>query len=317
MNPEIFAEWLRRQGHRVVRTPSSYWVESGPHVYQAFPYHWLISPGVEEVSDFIQKEKAIAIRYSTPLTAKTGRLSYHVVLERKPYTLQDLPKKARHDVKKGLSTAEVEPITFARLAEDGWDLRRETLVRQGRSGAESESWWQKLCLSAEGLPGFEAWGAVAQGKLVAALLAFMDEECFSILYQQSLSDYLLFGVNNALAYAVTAGVLDRPELKRIFYGLHSLDAPASVDEFKLRMGYQTHQVRQRVEFHPLLSPVINRLTGLSLNTIHRLIPGSHTIAKFNGLVDFYLQGRRPITRQEWPGVLLNYKDAILAQVNQA
>ena len=37
MNSETFAEWLRRQGHRVYRTASSYWYEAGPRVLQAFP----------------------------------------------------------------------------------------------------------------------------------------------------------------------------------------------------------------------------------------------------------------------------------------
>jgi len=40
MNIEIFAEWLRHQGHQIHKTQHSYWYDQGPCVYQAFPYHW-------------------------------------------------------------------------------------------------------------------------------------------------------------------------------------------------------------------------------------------------------------------------------------
>jgi hypothetical protein len=311
VDPDIFAEWLRRQGHAVIRTTSSYWVESGPRVYQAFPYHWLISPPDEETTKFMLEQKAIALRYSTSLSASTGCLSYHVVYDRENYSEKDLPKKARHDVKKGLSIAIVEPITFSRLATEGWNLRRETLVRQGRSGAETESWWRGLCLSAENLPGFEAWGAIVQGKLVAALLAFScdSDAYFSILYHQSLTEYLPFGVNNALAYVVTAEVLSRPELKHIFYGLHSLDAPASVDKFKFRMGYIAMPVRQRVDFNPLIRPLVNKASYSILRVGHKALPGNSILAKAEGMFNFYLQGRRPLAGQTRPEPL---QDAIFS-----
>jgi hypothetical protein len=300
MNAKIFAEWQRRQGHKVLRTASSYWAEVGPCVYQAFPYHWLLSPAEEELNVFLRREKAIALRYSTSLNAGAGCISYHVVYEGSKYSLQDLPKKARYDVKKGLSVASVEPISFSRLAADGWDLRRETLARQKRSGAETKSWWQKLCLSAEDLPGFEAWGALVQGKLVAALLAFSCEDTFSILYHQSLTEYLPLGVNNALAYGVTVNVLERSEPLRIFYGLHSLDAPASVDQFKFRMQYKAKAVRQRVEFHPIVRPFVSETSYSILRMGQRLFPGKASLAKAEGLFRFYLQGKEPLARQPKP-----------------
>ena len=80
MNADTFAEWLRRQGHRVVRTPSSYWYDAGPRVFQAFPYHWLIEPSNREVRNLMLERGIAALRYSTPLTASSGAVSYQVVL---------------------------------------------------------------------------------------------------------------------------------------------------------------------------------------------------------------------------------------------
>ena len=59
MNAEIFAEWLRRQGHSVVRTTSSYWYDKSSRVYQAFPYHWIIQPTEEELINFYKVAEII------------------------------------------------------------------------------------------------------------------------------------------------------------------------------------------------------------------------------------------------------------------
>jgi hypothetical protein len=300
MNAEVFAEWLRRRGHKVVKTPSSYWAEFAPRVFQAFPYHWLISPEEQELKELMREQKALALRYSTPQTASTGALSYHVLLKKERYTLAALSKKARHDVKKGLSLASIERISLACLAAEGWNLRRETLVRQHRADAETETDWRRLCLSAEGLNGFEAWGAILQGKLTAALLALWCDDHYYILYHQSLTEFLPFGVNHALAYAVTADVLTRSEGATIFYGLHSLDAPSSVDEFKFRMGYTARTVRQRVVFHPWLRPWAQPFSHTLLEAGLRLMPRHAILSKAEGMLRFYLQGRLPLEKQPLP-----------------
>lgn len=303
LNYDVLAEWLRRQGHRVVQTPSSYWAQIGPRIYQAIPYHKVINPGPNELLDLLQENRAIGLRYSTSLESSEGAASYHVVYTGKEYHLSALPKKARYDVRKGLSRVTVEPISLARQAAEGWGLRVETLERQGRTRAESRQGWAKLCQSAEGLPGFEAWGAIADGQLAASLLAFTCDECCSILYQQSKTAFLPMSVNNALTFVFTSEVLTRPQVKQIFYGLHSLDAPPSVDEFKFRMRYSARPVRQRVVFHPRLAPLFNRVSHAVLKQLRRWLPGNPTLSKAEGLLRFYLQGRRPLDQQDWPPIL--------------
>lgn len=313
MNPESFAEWQRRQGRQVMRTASSYWHEAGPRVYQAFPYHWLIQPRAGETEEMLRAHKAIGLRYSAPWSEPAGAASYHVILARPGIGLEQLSKKARYDVRKGLRHACVEPISFARLAGEGWPLRAETLARQGRrptrvgAGAESREEWAVLCAAAADLPGFEAWGAIAAGRLVAALLAFTCDDCCSILYQHSSTGHLPLGVNNALAFVFSSQVLHRPGIASIFYGLQSLDAPPSVDRFKLRMGYEARPVRQRVCFHPRLVPLFNRTSYRLAAWLSRRLPGRMTLAKAEGLIRFHLEGQRPLARQDWPAPLAGPK----------
>jgi len=112
MNADIFAEWLRRQGHSVVRTTSSYWYDKSSRVYQAFPYHWVINPTEEELIDLLRKKRAIALRYSTPVGSVSGCISYHVVYDEPSYTLDGLDRRSRQNIRKGLKNCRVEPISF-------------------------------------------------------------------------------------------------------------------------------------------------------------------------------------------------------------
>ena len=66
MNTENFAEWLRLQGYKVIRTTSSYWYEIKPRIFQAFPYHWLITPTSQELSDFVMRNKVLGARFFNP-----------------------------------------------------------------------------------------------------------------------------------------------------------------------------------------------------------------------------------------------------------
>jgi hypothetical protein len=313
MKPDVLAEWLRRQGQKVLRTQSSYWVEVSSHIYQAFPYHWVISPSDAELHSLFFGHRAIGLRYSTPLEASEGSASYHVVFSEPEYLLSCLPQKARYDVKKGAKNAQIEQISFARLADEGWELRTATLERQGRQKAETRSKWQALCLSAADLPGFETWAAITDGKLSATLIAFTCDDCCNIVYQQSRTEYLKIGVNNALTFSFTNEILRRETVKWLFYGLHSLDAPPSVDQFKFRMGYRAKPVRQRVVFHPWVAPLFSSRTHRLVRYAGTKWPDNVMLAKAEGMIRFYLEGRRPLDQQKWPECLLQVKEEMVGK----
>jgi hypothetical protein len=301
MNSETFAEWFRQQRRQVIRTESSYWVDFGLRAFQAFPYHWLIMPTREELNSFFRQNKSIGLRYSTPIDAPSGRISYHAVYEGETYDISLLSKWGRKNVRRGLKSCQVEPISFDRLAAEGWELQIDTLDRQSRA-VDSRAvrlTWERRCMAAKGLPGFEAWGAIVDGRLAASVITFLMDDCVYMLYQQCLREFLKEHVNNALGYVVTESMVKRPEVKSILYGLHSLDAPSSVDEFKFRMGYRAKPVRQRVVFNPWLKPVFNRVTHAVVRKLAHW-SGHVTFAKMEGMIRFYREGKRPAEEQVLP-----------------
>lgn len=315
MNPDIFSEWLIRQGKKVFTTQSSNWVNTGPRVLQSFPYYLVTQPDRTEINDLFKTSNAIALRYSTPCGALEGMLSYHVVYEEDELIYEKFSKKVRHDIHHGLEYCDYKPISLSTMEDQGWRLREETLIRQGRKGAETQKWWSHLCQSAEGLPGFECWGAVKQNLLVASIFTYIEDGTASILFQQSLTEHLKYGINNTIAYAFINDILKNNKASRIFYGLHSLDAPSSVDEFKFRMGFIAQPVRQRVVLNPHFAPLINDISYFGLKTIHKILPGNATVAKAEGMLRFYLEGKKPLEEQNWPDALVDQKQSILTKYN--
>jgi hypothetical protein len=312
VNIEIFVEWIRRQGYQVVATPSSYWYEIRSRVFQAIPFHHLIAPSEAELRLLLGGKRAVALRYSTPLEADEGKLSYHVVNTYKDYDLAQFSRSSRYDVRKGLKYAGVEPISLSRLASEGWLLRQETIARQGRSGGESETWWQRLCRSAEGLSGFEAWGAVREQRLMASIFTFTLGDCCVGLYQQCCAEALTTCVNNALTYSFTKEVLTRPTINQVFYGLHSLDADERLDKFKFRMGYVAKPVRQRVVLNRWMQLLLNGASYRVLRAIRCRWPTQATLAKAEGMARFYLEGRKPLAEQVWPECVKEGKTELLS-----
>jgi hypothetical protein len=302
MNAENFAEWLRRQGHQVYRTTSSYWYEAGPRVFQAFPYHWVIRPQEDEIHELMLSHGIAAVRYSAPLNYYGGKASYHVVLQ-KPYHMDMLKSQTRNGIKRGLAHFSVEQISFERLATEGWVLQQDTLARQDRLRSMTRAEWERICRAADGLPGFEAWAGIENGELAGALIICRIDDVFNVPYALSHSRFLCNHVNNAVFYATTCNMLERAGVNQIFYTVQSLDAPANVDEFKFRMGLKPKAVRQCVDFHPLLKPLANSMTLAWSQRLLKRDPSNPMLAKAEGMLRFHVDGTHALPEQPWPECL--------------
>ncbi len=304
MNAEIFAEWLKRQGYEVIRSDSSYWYNAGQRVFQAFPYFRQISPTENELASLARANRAIAFRYSTPVSFDAGKVSYHVVAHQ-PYGLETLKSHAKNGIRKGLSNCRIEQISFTKLANEGWTLQKAALGRQRRLTSMTRKQWERCCFSAEGLPGFEAWAAIIGDSLAATVITARIDDVWTIPYAQSLTKYLGLHVNNALFYTVCKNFLERDGIKEVFTNLESLDAPESVDVFKFRIGFIPKPIRQQIYFNPLIRPLIGQGVYSMAKVLNKIFPDSPFWSKTEGTIRFHLEGRLPLDRQRFPACLVN------------
>jgi hypothetical protein len=302
MNADVFSEWLTRQGYRTYRTESSYWYNAGPMVLQAFPYHWLINPGKEELRELMFNNPVLALRYSSPFNSNSGKVSYHIV-QNSCYDLDNISCKARNGIRKGLENFRIENITFECLAKEGWELQYDTLLRQNRHGSMMKQEWERLCLAARDLPGFEVFAAISGYDLAAAVIVCRIDNVYNVPFAMSHCRFLRQHVNNALFYSMICELQKRENISGIFFTVQSLDAPANVDEFKLRMGLEPKLIRQHVVMHPFIRPFISKPVHYLADKLHKLYPSSNYLAKTEGILRFHLEGRNPVNRQYLPDCL--------------
>lgn len=287
MNPDNFAEFLARQGHHVIRTETCYWYDAQPRFYFYYPYHRLITPSEDELKSLLWGVPSFGVRYFTPMD-HIGKESFMIVCEDKNYDFPSLdPKSARRETHKGLENFEIRQMDFKELATLGSSLDYDTLVRQGRATRGQEKDFRLYCSAADGLDGFEAWGAFKGNNLAAFMVTFQMEDHSTILQQGSATNYLPLYPNNALVYYVTKMKLASPEVNAVNYGPQSLDAPESLDKFKHRMGFRKRPMKQVFVFNPVIKPFIGSLTHKCIKLLSLSMPKSDTFRKLEGTIRFY------------------------------
>ncbi len=137
---KFFENWLENQKIKTIDFDGFNWFQPSIGVLQSYPFYLKISPEENSLAWLFKNHRLIALKYSTNVENLEGLISYHVIYEGTSFDFEKLSKKVRHDVKRGMDYAKIEPITFRALANDGWNLRSDTIKRQGRDNAERKLW---------------------------------------------------------------------------------------------------------------------------------------------------------------------------------
>ena len=269
MNPGIFAEFMKRRGFTVRKMGGLYCYSVNRFMWQTFPYHKAIEPTKEDLREAFRASGPVGIRFTVPVSAP-GKDSYYVACADKNYYMKGFSQNFRHNTKRGIARCRVERVDFDFLYDKGQVLQVDTLVRQGRdTGIFDLKKWRAYCTAAKELPGFEAWGSFVEDELTAFLVTFKMDECMVYILQRSLKKHLSSYPNNAITHVVTKDALSRPDVDIVSYGLKSLHAPESLDDYKIGMGFVKMPVRERVAINPLYRPVFNGFTGALLSRLAR------------------------------------------------
>jgi hypothetical protein len=260
---EQFARFLGNTGHRIVRSKSSYWFDASFGVFLSCPSQRLLSPCEEELRQVLRNQPCFALRFAGPEEGP-GKPSYQLVCEDREYSLERLSSNGRSKVRRGLKRCEVGPVPFDELESLGRAADADTLERQGRDAAVAGDRWQKFWRAAASTPGIEGWAARVGSDIAAFLVTVQFEDGVEFLMARSRSDYSSAYPNNALVFTVTREMLVERGVGQITFGLESLEPVESLDQFKLGMGFCRRPLRQRVEFHPVLRPLVRSAVARGL-----------------------------------------------------
>ena len=270
-----FAEFFLRQGQRVIETKTCFWYSHRPFLFMSLPYYRAVSPSRSELARLLLGGLAAGLRFPTDLDKSTKQIGILVCTDR-GYDLSSLHSKSRTATRRGLENCHVEPLDFAYLAKHAQRLNEETFQRQGRSlHAMTEAQWRRFCKAASEMPDFEVWGAWVKGQLASfSVLAFVEGWIF-FQWGSSATEYLPYNPNNALTFIVTKSKLSDPRVACVCYGAES-PFTVSLDEYKLRMGYQRKVFGERIVVNPLMQPVLSLGGRRIIDWVARTHPESKT-----------------------------------------
>jgi hypothetical protein len=136
-------------------------------------------------------------------------------------------------------------------------------------------------------PAYEAWGAFVDDRLAAYMVTLWVEDWAHILVERSTTALLKHYPNNALVYTVTNELLSRPGVEVVSYGWEPLSAShASLEQFKLSMGFSKEAVRQCIVLRPWLRPLANRPIRHAIGRLAAMKPDTHRLQQVAGMLRF-------------------------------
>jgi len=280
MSPEEIAAFLKKRGHRVVQTASCWWYNEyhQDHLYHSFPMHRAVNPSPEEIAELFQRiPRALGFRFVGP--PQSGGFDSFIWVRRKPYDLTALNSKSRNQTRRGLERCEVKKISWDELLISARNAHQDTMGRHQQNGAGSLGFGIELgeC------PAYEAWGAFIDGRLAAYTVTLWIEDWVHILLQRSVTAELKFYPNNALVFSVVSELLSRPGVTAVSFGLESLVSLDSLEHFKSGMGFTKEPVNQHFVLARWARPLLNPVTGGSINLLASLLPGNLRLQKVAGI----------------------------------
>ncbi len=263
------------------------WRSAGLRLFTPVPMVRPISLSKEDLGR-VWKQGAFFIHFPTADVGR-GFPGYIFVMDDKEYGFGSIKSSdRRHNIRRGFKHCDVKSIPFEFLVQNADPLIRDTYQRQGRNcdDAVVEGWRNYFRAAAEN-PLFEAWAAFVDKKLAAFKVEFTYHGVVQADMVFSFKELLKYYPVNALLFFSTQQAIRRDEISCVSYGMTPVTGePESLIGFKESMGFKKIPLKERLEVHPILKPVLGRYTSLIARDIaNRYSDRSHNARLLVGIID--------------------------------
>ncbi len=288
------ARFFELRGRRIVHGCGALWYSVPGGFLMSLPYEGMLDPDPAELREMICAAGARGARFAS--LRWNGLPSGLYLLKRGPYSLETIHIKHRPRVRQGLKSLEIRPADKKELLEQGLDVNRSTMVRQGRFDPEfgHERSWRRLVEAAFACPEVSVPAAFAGKRLSAYMITCRENGLLHILHQMSRGDDLNLYPNHALTYFVSLQAVEDRSLEAVCYGCVSLISGEGLHEYKVRFGYGVESHQSVIQLHPALNKIINNAGARSaVRLLRRLRPGMQTLETIETVLEAARISRRP------------------------
>lgn len=210
------------------------------------------------------------------------------------YALNKLANEVKRHVRRAQGALRIGPIDWKTLLENGLMAYSDTRARVGLSDGSITNFRQRF-EAFSSVPGHYVAGAWKGESLVAFMTLMVIDDWVAIEGSFSVSAELDQRPNNGLAHYVLDNFLVKQGFKTVCYGSSSIQESSQksgLHAYKTRIGFEAKPVHRAFIVHPILRPLVNKITLWSLRTALRFNPADRRLLKAIGVVNYILSSHR-------------------------
>ncbi len=286
------APLYRALGHRTWTRLGCLWIDVGRFSLVSVPCSDPITASLQEVEELLRTAGRLAAQF--PSIIPTGVVTQAYWVHDHGYGPASQQRQFRQHVARGGNRCQVTAIEWRDLAEQGYPVLRDSLIRQGRQQQLTEASWRQCCAVAHDIPDLEATGCLVDGVLAAFLISWTwQRRCYGLLSFRW-SAYDQARPSHVLVQEFTRRMMARADIDAVTLGRDMVPRQTSIADFKRHAGYREEPLSVAAVLHPgwrwLLAS--QRLRG-SLHRLHRRSGQRWDVLENVELLDVAARSRLP------------------------
>ena len=262
---------------------------SGP--FTRIPAFHLAVPTPDEIRRVLRRGSAMVASYLREPDEHHPANTWLYLCTDQDYSLEKLTPAMRRDVRRALRQLRVASLTYDELLTHGAQAFCDTRRRVGLNDGTLEEFRQRFITRR--LPEVVILGAWKDNQLAGFLSITEVDDWAEINGNFSVDALRQYGPSDALVYSALSYYLVERKCRLVSYGISSIrddDNAGGLHRYKKKVGCEARPVHRAFVFHPLLRPLVNRLTLWGVNALLRFRPGDDRLLKARGVLTCLLGG---------------------------
>jgi len=274
--------------------PDSFWAKYETGTVVRVPTFSLVQPQERELSHVLRESRSLIASYVLEPDASHPANAWLYLCADQEYELQKLKPAMRRDTRKGLRELRIAPLSTDQLLAHGCPAFCDARRRAGLSDGTAKEFVRHFNLRTQ-CKGHVFLGAWKDDNLAAFLSIVEVADWAEIVGCYSRDDFLSAQPNSVLIYTALSQCLAEAKRSHVSYGLSSIQTvskKAGLHAFKTKVGFVAKPVHRAFMLHPVIRPLMNRLTLAGMHTLLRMQPGNRLLKKAHGLCSLLVDEKK-------------------------
>ncbi len=263
----------------------TFWISFGFGAMMRIPIFHLAPPDADELQRVLYRVPATVVSYLMEPDEYHLANTWLYICTDQTYALEKLAPEMRRNVRRGFRELTIAPLTYDQLLAHGAQAYCDTRRRVGLKDGTLEEFQQRF--TTRRLPEVALLGAWKGNQLAGFLSITQVDDWADITGNFSMDALREYRPSDTLIYSALCHYLVERKYRLVTYTMSPIEAnsnAAGLHRYKKKVGFEARPVHRALVPHPLLRPLVNRLTLWSVNTMLQFMPGDLRLKKASGVL---------------------------------